>query len=163
MSENQSPFPPAQGGRSPPKKKESTEPPQLHWVGYRSLKMCGIVAYIGHRQAQPVLVEGLKRLEYRGYDSAGVAIENGPIAVSKSVGRVGVLEELLSEGGGFAGSVGIAHTRWATHGEPSDLNAHPHSQGPGDGHGVVLVHNGIIENHLALKTWLIDQGHEFIS
>ncbi|HVZ95177.1 MAG TPA: glutamine--fructose-6-phosphate transaminase (isomerizing) [Phycisphaerales bacterium] len=122
--------------------------------------MCGIVAYIGSREAQPILMEGLKRLEYRGYDSAGVAILNSRLQVSRSVGRVSVLEEKLEENGGHHGSLGLAHTRWATHGGVTEFNAHPHTD---DRHGIAVVHNGIIENYSALKTLLKDKGHTFRS
>jgi len=128
--------------------------------------MCGIVAYIGHKPAVPLLLEGLKRLEYRGYDSAGVAVMNQGLRVRKSVGRVRVLEDLLEESGGLEGTLGIAHTRWATHGKPSDLNAHPHTDGgggSGGGHGIALIHNGIIENYSAIKTYLAEKGHTFES
>ncbi len=120
--------------------------------------MCGIVGYIGGKQASPILIEGLQKLEYRGYDSAGVAIYNdGEIAVQKYKGRLKVLEEHL-EKKPIPGSVGIGHTRWATHGEPNDLNAHPHITT--DGH-IALVHNGIIENYTRLKEWLIEEGKIF--
>ncbi|MEM1424210.1 MAG: glutamine--fructose-6-phosphate aminotransferase, partial [Planctomycetota bacterium] len=104
--------------------------------------MCGIVAYLGDQPALPILVEGLKRLEYRGYDSAGVALLNGGLRVVKSVGRVSALEDKLDETPGLDGRVGIAHTRWATHGGVNETNAHPHSD---DSSRFVLVHNGIIE------------------
>jgi glucosamine--fructose-6-phosphate aminotransferase (isomerizing) len=105
--------------------------------------MCGIVGYVGHRECMPILLEGLKRLEYRGYDSAGVAIQaNGSVGVRKAAGKIRMLEERLSAGMP-SGTTGIAHTRWATHGEPNDINAHPHSDCTGR---VALVHNGIIEN-----------------
>jgi len=120
--------------------------------------MCGIVGYVGHRECVPILLEGLKRLEYRGYDSAGLAIQsNGTIGVSKAAGKIRMLEERLAAGVP-SGTTGIAHTRWATHGEPSDLNAHPH----GDCRGrIALVHNGIIENYQVLKSALQAEGHEF--
>jgi len=127
--------------------------------------MCGIVAYIGRKPARRLLIEGLKRLEYRGYDSAGLAMIDGEKAlrVCRSAGRVRVLEDLIEADATFQGSVGIAHTRWATHGEPSDRNAHPHRDDPVNGHGIAIVHNGIIENHATLKTWLRERGHEFTS
>jgi glucosamine--fructose-6-phosphate aminotransferase (isomerizing) len=127
--------------------------------------MCGIVAYIGHKPARALLLEGLKRLEYRGYDSAGMAVINHGLRVVKSVGRVRVLEEMLQGLDDFDGSIGIAHTRWATHGEPSDRNAHPHTDGrePNQGHGIALIHNGIIENYAVLKTYLQERGHTFES
>jgi glucosamine--fructose-6-phosphate aminotransferase (isomerizing) len=125
--------------------------------------MCGIVAYIGHKPARSLLLEGLKRLEYRGYDSAGIAILNGGLKVAKSVGRVRVLEEKLSRLPEFDGTIGIAHTRWATHGEPNDTNAHPHCDDDRNGHGIALIHNGIIENYVAIKTYLLEKGHTFHS
>ncbi|HIA71350.1 MAG TPA: glutamine--fructose-6-phosphate transaminase (isomerizing) [Phycisphaerales bacterium] len=125
--------------------------------------MCGIVAYIGSKPARELLLEGLKRLEYRGYDSAGIAVLNGGIKVARSIGRVAGLEEMISIDSGFDGTVGIAHTRWATHGEPSERNAHPHSDNLKNGHGIHLVHNGIIENYVSLKKYLISKGHEFTS
>src|SRR5688572_2438439 len=128
--------------------------------------MCGIVAYIGTKPALPILLEGLKRLEYRGYDSAGIAVLNDKLHVAKTVGRVRVLEELLeglTRKEHFEGTLGIAHTRWATHGEPSDRNAHPHSDDPANGHGIALIHNGIIENYAVLKTYLEENGHTFNS
>jgi glucosamine--fructose-6-phosphate aminotransferase (isomerizing) len=125
--------------------------------------MCGIVAYIGHRPAQPILLEGLKRLEYRGYDSAGMAVINEQLRVARTVGRVRVLEEVLQEMGGLHGTVGIAHTRWATHGEPSERNAHPHRDDLAKGHGIALIHNGIIENYTVLRRYLEERGHAFTS
>ncbi len=126
--------------------------------------MCGIVAYVGNRRVAPLLIEGLKRLEYRGYDSAGVAVmtERG-VHIGRSVGRVSVLESLVEETGGFEGTLGLAHTRWATHGGPSEQNAHPHSGRTKCGHDVALVHNGIIENYAALRKILETRGHEFYS
>ncbi len=122
--------------------------------------MCGIVAYIGSKQAQPLLLEGLKRLEYRGYDSAGIAcLHNAKIRVCKTVGRVANLEEKLA-GGALPGTLGMGHTRWATHGGVTDPNAHPHTD---DRSGICLIHNGIIENYSALKTYLQDKGHKFQS
>ena len=122
--------------------------------------MCGIVAYIGTKPAKNLLLEGLKRLEYRGYDSAGIAIMNGKLNVARAVGRVAMLEEKLEGLDGFNGTLGICHTRWATHGSVTEHNAHPHRD---DKHGIALVHNGIIENYGALKTYLEDKGHHFTS
>lgn len=121
--------------------------------------MCGIVAYIGHRQACPILIKGLKRLEYRGYDSAGLAIYGESLQVYKKKGKVAALESILPEGG-VPGHVGIAHTRWATHGEPSDVNAHPQLSNDGS---LAMVHNGIIENYITLKQELELLGHRFVS
>ncbi|MCP4067473.1 MAG: glutamine--fructose-6-phosphate aminotransferase, partial [Phycisphaeraceae bacterium] len=131
--------------------------------------MCGIVAYIGHREATPILLEGLKRLEYRGYDSAGVAVlrddrdEPEALDLVKSVGRVRVLEDAITEHGGLPGSIGIAHTRWATHGGVTEANAHPHRDDASLGHGIAIIHNGIIENYQSLRTWLTEKGHVFES
>jgi glucosamine--fructose-6-phosphate aminotransferase (isomerizing) len=122
--------------------------------------MCGIVAYIGSKVAQPILLEGLKRLEYRGYDSAGIAVMNGKLSVVKAVGRVAMLEEKLDAIGGLHGSVGMCHTRWATHGGVTEINAHPHTD---DRSGIAVIHNGIIENYSALKTYLEEKGHRFKS
>ncbi|MBE6564848.1 MAG: glutamine--fructose-6-phosphate transaminase (isomerizing) [Ruminococcaceae bacterium] len=121
--------------------------------------MCGIVGYIGNKQAADILVEGLSRLEYRGYDSAGIAVygEDG-LKIVKTMGRMDDLRKNLNEFGKPVGSVGIGHTRWATHGEPSDINSHPHKIGR-----VTLVHNGIIENYVTLKKALADAGRTFIS
>ena len=120
--------------------------------------MCGIVGYFGNNDAVPLLIKGLKRLEYRGYDSAGLAIMSGDsFMVNKKAGKVAELESLVSESG-LTGSVGIGHTRWATHGEPSDLNAHPHTDYTGK---FALIHNGIIENYAALKKLLEQKGVEF--
>lgn len=123
--------------------------------------MCGIVGYIGPKQATPVLVEGLERLSYRGYDSAGVAVigPDGKIDVRKAKGRLENLKKLL-DGQPVTGTIGIGHTRWATHGEPSDLNAHPHTDVQG---GIAVVHNGIIENHEALRGYLEGMGARFVS
>lgn len=111
--------------------------------------MCGIVGYIGHREAYPIILEGLKRLEYRGYDSAGIALFDGTdIKLSKTKGKVADLEEKLEKEIGTKGSLGIGHTRWATHGVPNDVNSHPHYSNSGD---LVIIHNGIIENYDALK------------
>ncbi len=132
--------------------------------------MCGIVAYIGSKPAKGLLIEGLKRLEYRGYDSAGLAvIDGGRLNVGRAVGRVAMMEERIDElmsaycGPGpvpFSGSLGLCHTRWATHGAVTELNAHPHRD---DRHGIAVVHNGIIENYAALKTYLQEKGHAFAS
>lgn len=120
--------------------------------------MCGIVGYVGPRKAYPILMEGLKRQEYRGYDSAGIAlIENGEILVQKSAGKIAALEASL-EGRDFKATSGIAHTRWATHGEPTDINAHPHTGMTGK---IAVVHNGIIENYGALREVLKRQGRIF--
>ena len=122
--------------------------------------MCGIVAYLGKKAAQPILVEGLKRLEYRGYDSAGVAmLSGGAIRIQKTSGRIGALEQILDEPDA-AETFGIGHTRWATHGEPNTVNAHPHLDYTGK---IAVVHNGIIENYGTLKTWLQNEGAEFAS
>ena len=123
--------------------------------------MCGIVGYIGKQQAAPVLLDGLAKLEYRGYDSAGIAvIEDGKIDVQKAKGRLAVLAEKINDGKSMPGTIGIGHTRWATHGEPSDVNAHPHLSMSGR---FAVVHNGIIENFLALKKKLVSKGFEFVS
>jgi glucosamine--fructose-6-phosphate aminotransferase (isomerizing) len=122
--------------------------------------MCGIVGYLGRDNATPILINGLKHLEYRGYDSAGIAVFNGDcIEVVKAKGRLANLEERL-EGREVAGHLGIGHTRWATHGEPSDINSHPHTDVKGE---IAVVHNGIIENYAELKAWLIDKGCQFVS
>ena len=121
--------------------------------------MCGIVGYVGSRECTEVLVDALSKLEYRGYDSAGIAVfENGEIKVAKSKGRLKDLEDKMQKEGIPHGNAGIGHTRWATHGEPSDINSHPHS-----GKRVTIVHNGIIENYKPLKEFLLSQGREFQS
>jgi glucosamine--fructose-6-phosphate aminotransferase (isomerizing) len=125
--------------------------------------MCGIVAYIGRRQATDILLEGLKRLEYRGYDSAGVAVMNGGMHLARSVGRVANVEKAIHDRGGFKGTMGIAHTRWATHGGVTEKNAHPHRDDAKLGHGIAMIHNGIIENYSALKKYLEEKGHVFTS
>ena len=126
--------------------------------------MCGIVAYVGNKSVAPLLIEGLKRLEYRGYDSAGLAVVNGGLHVGRSLGRVSVLESLIAKDPkAFEGSLGIAHTRWATHGEPSEANAHPHTGTTRQGHTIALVHNGIIENYASLRKYLEGKGHTFTS
>lgn len=121
--------------------------------------MCGIVAYIGHRQAYPVIMKGLKRLEYRGYDSAGIALINHGLKLYKKKGKVSNLEE-SALGQDLDGHTGIGHTRWATHGEPSDRNAHPHRSANGK---LAMIHNGIIENYASLKQELIKKGYKFHS
>lgn len=123
--------------------------------------MCGIVGYMGTDRAYEILIQGLKRLEYRGYDSAGVALvrEDGSLEVHKSQGKVANLEQ-VARGGDTSGCLGIAHTRWATHGEPNDINAHPHVSQSGD---IALVHNGTIENYAVLKKLLTDNGYSFKS
>ena len=121
--------------------------------------MCGVAGYVGHRPALPILIEGLRRLEYRGYDSAGVALVNGNgIALTKTAGRIHVLEQMLDLSAPQTG--GIAHTRWATHGAPTDVNAHPHLDASGR---IAVIHNGIIENDRALRTYLTRQGVRFTS
>lgn len=121
--------------------------------------MCGIVAYLGHRQAQEVIIKGLKRLEYRGYDSAGIALMNGGLNVYKKKGKVSELENSL-KGLNLESHIGMGHTRWATHGEPNDGNAHPHYSATKK---LAIIHNGIIENYSALKQDLINKGHTFQS
>src|SRR3984885_7918438 len=121
--------------------------------------MCGIVGYTGHREAYPIVIKGLKRLEYRGYDSTGVALLNGGLKVYKKKGRVAELEEALV-GKDLHSFTGIGHTRWATHGEPSDRNAHPHSSASGK---LAMIHNGIIENYAQLKQELTKKGYTFKS
>ena len=121
--------------------------------------MCGIVGYLGRRSCTEVLMEGLEKLEYRGYDSAGIAVfENGEIRTVKTRGKLSCMREKLEKEGSPNGMCGIGHTRWATHGEPSDVNSHPHSNGR-----VTIVHNGIIENYNELKTFLSEQGYTFVS
>lgn len=123
--------------------------------------MCGIVGYIGENQAAPIILEGLAKLEYRGYDSAGMAVFDGKeIKTQKATGRLKVLENLTRGGETLPGTVGIGHTRWATHGAPSDRNAHPHTNTTGT---IAVVHNGIIENYLQLKKKLLDKGYTFQS
>ncbi len=123
--------------------------------------MCGIVGYIGTKQAAPIILDGLSRLEYRGYDSAGMAIYDGEkINITKSVGRLKILENLTHGGETMAGICGIGHTRWATHGVPSNVNAHPHFNADGT---ITVVHNGIIENYIQLRRMLTDKGYRFVS
>ncbi len=121
--------------------------------------MCGIVAYVGHRQAGDVIIKGLKRLEYRGYDSAGIALLNGGLNVYKKKGKVSELENYIQKKN-LNSTIGIGHTRWATHGEPNDVNAHPHYSAS---KSIALIHNGIIENYNSLKQELINKGHSFES
>ncbi|MBE0536393.1 MAG: glutamine--fructose-6-phosphate transaminase (isomerizing) [Phycisphaerae bacterium] len=122
--------------------------------------MCGIVAYLGHKSARPILIEGLKRLEYRGYDSAGVALlVDSTFEIHKTAGRIAALEAILPKPKATQ-TVGIGHTRWATHGEPNTVNAHPHADATGK---ITIVHNGIIENYSTLKKWLTEKGCKFRS
>ena len=122
--------------------------------------MCGIVGYIGKREAWPILIKGLERLEYRGYDSAGVALmQKDSLLVYKKKGKVEQLKNFVGDKN-VIGGVGIAHTRWATHGEPSDVNAHPQKSNSGE---IAVVHNGIIENYLSIKKALIEKGYHFES
>ena len=128
-------------------------------LNFKVTTMCGIVGYTGPREAYPVILKGLKRLEYRGYDSSGVAILNDTLSVYKKKGRVSELEESVM-GVNMHGHTGIGHTRWATHGEPSDRNAHPHYSASGN---IAMIHNGIIENYALIKKELINKGYEFKS
>ncbi|MGB3008649.1 MAG: class II glutamine amidotransferase, partial [Chitinophagaceae bacterium] len=121
--------------------------------------MCGIVGYTGYREAYPIIIKGLKRLEYRGYDSTGVALQNNGLKVYKKKGKVAELEDsIISKD--LHSNTGIGHTRWATHGEPSDRNAHPHSSASGK---LAMIHNGIIENYTQLKKELSNKGYTFTS
>ncbi len=123
--------------------------------------MCGIVGYIGKREAYPIIINGLKRLEYRGYDSAGIALYDGTqIQLSKTKGKVADLEKRVAKEINTSGSLGIGHTRWATHGVPNDVNSHPHYSNSGD---LVIIHNGIIENYASIKKELINRGYHFNS
>ena len=123
--------------------------------------MCGIVGYIGEEQAAPLLLQGLEKLEYRGYDSAGVAVYDGEkLDVAKAKGRLKVLSGMLDGGKKLHGTIGIGHTRWATHGKPSDINSHPQTSVSGK---FAVVHNGIIENYRAIKEHLIRRGVNFTS
>src|SRR5688572_9545385 len=121
--------------------------------------MCGIVAYIGNKEAYPILIKGLHRLEYRGYDSAGVAMLNAKLNVYKCKGKVADLEHFIAKKDTH-GTIGIGHTRWATHGAPNDENAHPHYS---QTKNLVIIHNGIIENYATLKKELKKRGHKFLS
>ena len=133
----------------------------MHIKNKGDIKMCGIVGYIGNKEAYPILIKGLHRLEYRGYDSAGIALINadGKLNIYKNKGKVSQLEESVA-GKDISGTIGIAHTRWATHGEPNNINAHPHYSGSGS---LALIHNGIIENYALLKSGLIEKGCSFHS
>ena len=123
--------------------------------------MCGIVGFVGGEEAAPILLDGLSRLEYRGYDSAGVAVFDGEkLEVAKAKGRLRVLSDLTQGGAAIHGTLGIGHTRWATHGAPSDVNSHPQVSRSGR---IAVVHNGIIENYVQLKQFLVDQGVPFAS
>ena len=124
--------------------------------------MCGIIGFVGNEPAAPILLDGLERMEYRGYDSAGVAVrsETAGLQVRKTKGRLQVLSDLIHGGADLEGNLGIGHTRWATHGEPNDINAHPHVSENGR---IALVHNGIIENYLEIKEHLMRQGVHFTS
>ena len=123
--------------------------------------MCGIVGYIGTKQAAPIILDGLSKLEYRGYDSAGMAIyDEGKINITKSAGRLKILENITHGGETMPGVCGIGHTRWATHGVPSNTNAHPHFN---TAETITVVHNGIIENYLQLRRMLTDKGYHFVS
>ena len=121
--------------------------------------MCGIVGYIGNKEAFPILLKGLKRLEYRGYDSAGIAILNGNLNIYKKAGKVTELEKHIT-GKDLSANIGIGHTRWATHGVPNDANAHPHLSNSGN---LSIIHNGIIENYASIKTELKKRGYTFHS
>ena len=123
--------------------------------------MCGIVGYVGKEQAAPILLDGLSKLEYRGYDSAGMAVYDGDkIVINKTTGRLKVLSELTHDGATIPGNIGIGHTRWATHGEPSEVNAHPHFN---ENRTIAVVHNGIIENYQKLRNILVERGYKFRS
>lgn len=124
--------------------------------------MCGIIGFVGREEAAPILLDGLRQMEYRGYDSAGVAVrsETRGLQVRKSKGRLQVLADLTHDGADLEGVLGIGHTRWATHGEPNDANAHPHVSENGK---IALVHNGIIENYLEIKEQLVKHGVTFTS
>ena len=123
--------------------------------------MCGITGYIGYRQAYPIIINGLQRLEYRGYDSAGVVLyHNNEIKLSKTKGKVSDLKKLVAREIDTTANIGIGHTRWATHGIPNDINSHPHTSQSGN---LVIVHNGIIENYDTIKKELINRGYTFKS
>ena len=122
--------------------------------------MCGIVGYIGEKPVYDILINGLKKLEYRGYDSSGVMIYNNELLVKKSKGKVSALENLFSNEKDKKGTIGIGHTRWATHGPPNQVNSHPHISNSGE---ISLVHNGIIENYDSIKKILLKKGYTFSS
>jgi glucosamine--fructose-6-phosphate aminotransferase (isomerizing) len=123
--------------------------------------MCGIVGYIGYREAYPIVIKGLKRLEYRGYDSAGIMLYDGnDVAIAKTKGKVSDLEEKSKALSESKATIGMGHTRWATHGVPNDVNSHPHVSNSGN---LVIIHNGIIENYEPLKKELIKRGYTFTS
>lgn len=122
--------------------------------------MCGIVGYVGDKNAFPIIIKGLQRLEYRGYDSAGIALSDGEeITILKQKGKVSDLEDYSSDKN-IKGTIGIGHTRWATHGVPNQKNAHPHSSGDNK---LAIIHNGIIENYDSIKRMLLNKGHTFMS
>ncbi len=123
--------------------------------------MCGIVGYIGPKKVVPVIIEGLRKLEYRGYDSAGIAVvtQDGKMEIRRAPGKLRNLEEVIAKSP-LDGTYGIGHTRWATHGRPTEENAHPHRDGSGT---LVVVHNGIVENYLTLKNALVAKGHKFVA
>jgi glucosamine--fructose-6-phosphate aminotransferase (isomerizing) len=122
--------------------------------------MCGIIGYVGQAEATPILIDGLRRLEYRGYDSAGVAlIKDGELQIRKCAGRINTLAQLIQQDPP-RGSIGLGHTRWATHGGVTDANAHPHVDQSGR---LALIHNGVIENYQALRDQLLSQGHVFLT
>ena len=123
--------------------------------------MCGIVGYIGHREAYPIVLQGLQRLEYRGYDSAGIALYDGTkLKISKTKGKVEDLKKCLESEISTEGNIAIGHTRWATHGVPNDVNSHPHISNSGN---LVIIHNGIIENYDPLRQELLKRGYTFKS
>ena len=121
--------------------------------------MCGIIGYIGSKEVYPILMKGLYRLEYRGYDSAGIALLDGDLKLYKTKGKVSDLEDFVS-GKNISGTIGIGHTRWATHGEPNNINAHPHYS---QSQNLAIIHNGIIENYASIKEELINRGYKFTS
>jgi len=121
--------------------------------------MCGIIAYIGPKEAYPILINGLHRLEYRGYDSAGICMLNDDLNIFKCMGKVSELESFVKDKH-VSGTIGMAHTRWATHGEPNQVNAHPHFS---QNKSLAIIHNGIIENYASLRSELINRGYTFIS